>query len=216
MARRASGDVSGPASVERKETVAMRARRVILALSAVLALGLAFAAPAAATQGQHVPFKMHVVGADLPSNMSPGFPFVRDTFGGRCSVPSDWVLGVELKGTAAHLGRVSVTAEHCTQIDIFTVPNPGSFRDGEMTITAANGDELWLEYAGHFVFTPAGAPDVGVSQIAFTTVTVTGGTGRFEGATGSLTGRSVDNFPAGPHTADFGGWIVYDASARSH
>ena len=194
----------------------MRVRRLILALSAVTALTLALAAPAAATQGQRVPFQMHVVGADQPLNMSPGFPVVRDTFAGRCSIPSDWVTTIDLRGTAAHLGRVSVVASHCTQFDIFTTPNPGVFQDGEMTVTAANGDELWIEYAGHFLFTPGDTPEVGVSDISFTTLTVTGGTGRFEGATGSLSGHAIDNFPAGPHTAAFAGWIVYDPSVQTH
>jgi hypothetical protein len=194
----------------------MRVRRLILALSAVTALTFALAAPAVATQGQHVPFQMHLVGADRPLNMSPGFPVVRDAFAGRCSVPSDWVTTIDLRGTAEHLGRVSVVASHCTQFDIFTTPNPGVFQDGEMVVKAANGDELWLEYAGHFLFTPGDTPEVGVSAISFTTVTVVGGTGRFEGATGSLTGHAIDNFPAGPHIASFSGWIVYDPSVQAH
>lgn len=193
----------------------MRVRRLILALSAVTALTFALAAPVAATQGQRVPFQMHVVGADRPLNMSPGFPFVRDTFAGRCSLPSDWVTTIDLRGTAEHLGRVSVVASHCTQIDIFTTPNPGVFQDGEMVVSAANGDDLWLSYAGTFTFTPQGAPDVGVTDISFSTITVVGGTGRFEGATGSLTGHAVDIFPAGPHTASFAGWIVYDPSVQA-
>jgi hypothetical protein len=193
----------------------MRVRRVMLAFSAVVVLAFAFAAPAGATQGQHVPVQMHVVGADRPLNMAPGFPFVGDTFGGRCSIPSSWVTTIDLHGTAAHLGRVTIVASHCTQFDAFTTPNPGVFQDGEMTVTAANGDELWLEYAGHFLFTPGDTPEVGVSEISFTTVTVTGGTGRFEGATGSLTGSAIDNFPAGPNTADFAGWIVYDPSVQA-
>jgi hypothetical protein len=193
----------------------MRVRRLILALSAVAALTFALAAPAAATQGQRVPFRMHAVGADRPLNMSPGFPFVRDTFAGRCSVPSDWVTTIDLQGTAEHLGRVSAVTSHCTQFDIFTTPNPGVFQDGEMVIRAANGDELWLEYTGSFLFTPGDSPEVGVSEISFSTITIVGGTGRFEGATGSLTGHAIDNFPAGPNTATFAGWIVYDPSVQA-
>ena len=194
----------------------MRVRRQILALLGVAAIAVAFATPAAATQGQHVPFRMHAVGADRPLNMSPGFPFVRDTFDGRCTAPSDWVTTIDLRGTAAHLGRVTAVASHCTQIDIFTTPNPGVFQDGRMVVEAANGDELWLTYTGGFVFTPQGAPDVGLSEITFSTVTVVGGTGRFDGATGSLTGSALDVFPTGPNTADFGGWIVYDPSVQAH
>lgn len=186
-----------------------------LALLTVLPLALVFAAPAAATQAQPVPFAMHIVGVDQPLNMSSGFPFVRDLFGGRCSIPSDWVVAVKSGGTATHLGRVAVENSHCTQIDIFTTPNPGTFQDGRMVITAADGDQLWIAYSGSFVFTPGATPDVGVSDIAISTMTVRGGTGRFEGATGSLTGHIIDNFPAGPSTGDFHGTIVYDPSAQT-
>jgi hypothetical protein len=194
----------------------MRVRRLILALSTVIALAFALAAPVAASQGQPVPFRLHGHGADRPLNMSPGFPFVRDTFDGRCSVPSDWVTTIDLQGTAGHLGRVSAVASHCTQIDIFTTPNPGVFEDGWMVVRGANGDELWLTYTGSFLFTPQGGPETGISRIDFSTVTVAGGTGRFAGATGSLTGSAVDHFPAGPDIADFAGWIVYDPSVQAH
>ena len=193
----------------------MRRGLRILALLAVLPLATAFAMPAAATQAQAVPFAMHVVGTDQPLNMSPGFPFVRDLFGGRCSIPSDWVTTFDGAGNAVHLGQVTVEESHCTQIDIFTVPNPGIFQDGRMVITAANGDELWIAYSGGFLFTPGATPDVGVSQIDISTMTVVGGTGRFAGATGSISGHAVDNFPAGPSTGDFHGWIVYDPSIQA-
>ena len=84
-----------------------------------------------------------------------------------------------------------------------------------MVVGGANGDELWLDYSGTFLFTPQGKAEVGVSEISFSTVTVVGGTGRFEGATGSLTGHAIDNFQAGPSTATFTGWIVYDPSVQA-
>jgi hypothetical protein len=184
-------------------------------LLAALPLALALAGPAAATQGQSVPFGMHVVGADRPLNMSPGFPFVRDLFAGRCSITSDWVTTMDTRGTAAHLGRVSVEQSHCTQIDIFSMPMPATFVDGRMVITAADGDELWVRYTGSFVYTPGATPDVGVSVIDYASMTIVGGTGRFEGATGTLSGSAIDNFPAGPNTAEFSGTIVYHPSVQA-
>jgi hypothetical protein len=130
-------------------------------------------------------------------------------------VAADWVLSVSSTGHAAHLGKVTVEQEHCTRIDIFTVPNPGVVGDGRMTVTAADGDELWLAYTATFVFVPGASPDVGVSTIT-ATMTIVGGTGRFEGATGSVMGHAIDNFPAGPHTADFSGTIAYDPAVQAH
>ncbi len=93
-----------------------------------------------------------VAAADEPLEMSPGSPFVRDTFGARCSLASNWVTTINSAGTAAHLGRVSVTQSHCTIINVFAPPPmPATFGDGEMVITAANGDELWLAYSGSFL-----------------------------------------------------------------
>ena len=202
-------------NVDREEAVTMRRGLRILASLAAVPLLLAFAAPAGATQGRAVPFAMHVVGVDRPLNMSPGFPFVRDLFDSRCTVASDWVTTMDTHGVAAHLGSVTVVQSHCTRIDIFTTPNPAVFGDGQMTITAANGDKLRLVYSGSFVFTPGDSPDVGVSAITYSTMTVVGGTGRFAGASGTISGHAVDHFPAGPNTADFSGAIVYDPSVQA-
>ncbi len=192
----------------------MRFARNALALLTAAALTLALAAPVAATQGQPVPFRMHLVGLDRPLNMSPGFPFVRDTFDGRCSVASDWVTTIDSAGTATHLGRVSVVQQHCTQIDIFATPvMPATVTDGWVTITAADGDQLRLEYAGSFLFYPS-AQEAGISYITYSQMTVVGGTGRFAGAAGSITGAAVDDWSAGPNTATFSGWIVYDPSVQ--
>lgn len=191
----------------------MRRLLAVLAMSAVM-VGV-LAAPAAATQGQAVPFSMHVVGLDRPLDMSPGFPFVGSTFDGRCSVPSTWVTTIDSTGTAAHLGLVSVTQSHCTWFDVLgtaTTENP--FVDGRMVITAANGDQLWVHYSGYFLFA-ATSEAVGVSDIHYETMTIVGGTGRFEGASGSLTGRARDDFPAGPNAASFAGTIVYDPSVQA-
>lgn len=195
----------------------MRSLRGLLAFLSAVLLVLAVAAPAAATRGQpelQVPFRMSVVAAaDEPLNMSPGFPIIRDTFSGRCTAPSDWVTTINSRGTASQLGQVSVTQSHCTQINIFTAPPlPAIFADGQMVITAANGDQLRLEYTGSFLFTPTSAEDTGISNITYAVMTVVGGTGRFAGASGSISGSAVDIFPAGPNVAHFSGTITFDAS----
>jgi len=49
----------------------------------------------------------------------------------------------------------------------------------------------------------------GLSKITYSSMTIVGGTGRFKHASGWMVGSAVDNFPAGPNTADFHGRIVY-------
>lgn len=66
-------------------------------------------------------------------------------------------------GEATHLGRVSVAWSHCPA-------EPEYIMDGRMILTAANGDQLFGIY----------------DHDDLSSVTVTGGTGRFSGATGSL------------------------------
>lgn len=78
-------------------------------------------------------------------------------------------------GRASHMGRTIVDGQHCT-------PEPGvDTIEGTMTLIAANGDKVFLEYAG-----VNGPPDpvtwILVSEVSFF---ITGGTGRFEGAEGS-------------------------------
>lgn len=191
----------------------MRRLLASLAMSALM-VGI-LAAPAAGTQGRAVPFSMHVVGVDRPLDMSPGFPFVGDTFGGRCTTPSSWVTTIDSAGSATHLGIVSVTQSHCTWFDVLgTAATRNPFVDGRMVVTAANGDELWIHYSGYFLFT-ATSEAVGASDIHYETMTIVGGTGRFGGATGSMTGGAIDDFPAGPNTASYAGTIVYDPSVQA-
>ncbi|HEU4672531.1 MAG TPA: hypothetical protein VFS32_06520 [Candidatus Limnocylindrales bacterium] len=195
--------------------------RRMLALFAAATLALALAAPAAATRGQAahaVPFQMQTAGLDRPLEMAPGVPpdLDRSTFGGRCSQPSDWVTTIDSTGVARHLGAVSVLNSHCTQFDFRSAPPmPGTFEDGRMTVTAANGDELWVEYSGSFLFWPGDRPDAGTSEIVMDQMTIVGGTGRFVHASGSLHGTALDEFGTGADNGEFSGWILYSASDRA-
>jgi len=195
-------------------------RRMFAVLAAAI-LAFALAAPAAATSGQTphaVPFHMQVTGVDRPLEMAPGTPpfLDRSTFGGRCTVPSDWVTTVDSTGTAEHMGTISVVNSHCTRFDFLSAPPmPGVFGDGRMTITAANGDQLWVEYSGSFQFWPSDRPDAGTSYIAMDQMTIVGGTGRFVDASGSLLGNAVDEFGTGADVGQFSGWILYSASNRA-
>lgn len=83
-------------------------------------------------------------------------------------------------GNALHLGLSSVTVVMSVGWFCQSTPCSGPFA-GTGTVTAANGDAVYLTYSGTF-----DAPDPLPTWNAMTgTYTVTGGTGRFEGATGS-------------------------------
>ncbi|HEX2474263.1 MAG TPA: hypothetical protein VHK01_05935 [Lacipirellulaceae bacterium] len=77
-------------------------------------------------------------------------------------------------GQATQLGHYSVISPHFTNLVTLEVW-------GTQEFTAANGDTLTAEISGQFVPTPDGL------LAAQLTGTITGGTGRFEGATGSYT-----------------------------
>jgi hypothetical protein len=80
-----------------------------------------------------------------------------------------------------HLGRV--TGEHSQCIDpTGELQNPLAFSDGQVTFTGANGDQLFVTFAG--VLTPTDVPGLLAAQNPFTIV---GGTGRFVGAQGGGT-----------------------------
>ena len=74
------------------------------------------------------------------------------------------VLTTDGEGHATHLG-------HFTRHLVVTI-NPDLSLDGDLVITAANGDELWIHLDGSFI-TLTGV------------YTITGGTGRFSDASGS-------------------------------
>lgn len=77
-------------------------------------------------------------------------------------------------GVATHLGRFTLTAE-------FTVtPPPLATASGTAVWTAANGDQIFTETTGHVVAPPP--PFLVVSE----THIITGGTGRFAEASGSI------------------------------
>ena len=75
-------------------------------------------------------------------------------------------------GTATHLGRYTLVAD-------FTLTPATGTAVGSMTLTAANGDVLSATFTGQ------GVPTGGISAIV-ETATITGGTGRFAGVTGSF------------------------------
>jgi hypothetical protein len=86
------------------------------------------------------------------------------------------IIFADITGNASHLGRFTGTATevlYAPDFDSFTV---------YVTQVAANGDELFSTYEGTFVDS---SDSIGTFQI-------TGGTGRFAGASGSGTFMALD------------------------
>ena len=110
--------------------------------------------------------------------------------------PTTILVTFSLEGTATHLGRYTTAGSHLVDLTTGTAGGPGS-------MVAANGDQLFSTGSGQA--TPTGVP--GELSIADTS-TITGGTGRFEGATGSFSGIRILNTATGISAGSFTGTIT--------
>jgi hypothetical protein len=81
-------------------------------------------------------------------------------------------------GNARHMGRIEMTPHHPTPAD-----RGPDYGPGDMVLTAANGDEVWITYTGHLDFDPTAA--AGTWFEGPISCTITGGTGRFAHSSGS-------------------------------
>jgi hypothetical protein len=111
-------------------------------------------------------------------------------------------------GYYLHLGRTRVVVTQCTRVDFAT--GAGSFADGTITLTAANGDRLVLAQHGTFQLSPW--PGFSRSDIDVLDWVVVGGTGRFAHATGAGTGHGFSDdvaTPASTTTVWLSGSISY-------
>lgn len=98
-------------------------------------------------------------------------------------------------GTATHLGRYTWVAD--ITLDLAT----GTGTE-QSTLTAANGDVITA------TVTVAGTPAGGVFLNTLETATITGGTGRFAGATGDYIMERLLNVATGASTGSFEGTIT--------
>ena len=154
-------------------------KRYSLAASLALAvLGLlAPAGPVAA--GEQVPFKGSLQGDVTVTPLGP--PFV--------------AVAVEATGQATHLGKFTLDIPHIVNRKARTA-------DGRYEFTAANGDTLRADFKG--TARPTAIP--GVLYIE-ETATITGGTGRFAGATGIFSVERWYDMVAGTTIGSFEGTI---------
>lgn len=165
-------------------------RRLLGVAALLAALGaLGVAAAAADTGGTDRPFKGTLVGSA--------------TFPADPSCPIGLRTVSEGSGTASHLGLVRMTSSHCT-------PATDLLTGGEMTLLAANGDELHMTYSG----TSGPFPPVGGVITVYSHNVIVGGTGRFADATGEADFTALVTFagfgvPVWPITWTWDGTISY-------
>jgi hypothetical protein len=135
--------------------------------AAIVALVLAVALPAtAAPMGKDRPFFGRASGEAVFDLSNPR----------NCSYPDPYyqiTTFTHLAGVAAQMGTLRVDSSHC--------PTPTDTTLGEMTLTAANGDRLTATYGG-----PTQIDETFTHVSVEGLITVTGGTGRFAGATGTI------------------------------
>lgn len=132
-----------------------------------------------AAAGEQVPFRGSLEGVITNTPLDPPMLFVD-------------IAGT---GNAGQLGRFTVSIPHL-------VDRSNSTAVGTFLFTAANGDTVTADFTGQG--TPTSTP--GVASIV-ETATITGGTGRFAGATGSFTLTRLYNIVAGTTTGSFSGTI---------
>ena len=166
--------------------------RTLMAPLAIVA-ALLVAVPSAAASADR-PIKEDLAG------YVTGMEFAADpageTFDGRCSVPSQWISSMAGTGVVSHLGQVAWSTEHCFQAAT------GTFGDAQLVITAANGDQLFGTYDG-----------VMTGETTFAeTMVVTGGTGRFTEASGTVAETGWFDLDTGYIEITGIGSILYDAS----
>ena len=137
-----------------------------MALSAVQALNSDAGNKTRFDKAQQVPFKGRSSGVVVTTGFED--PCVTVSLNGHPCVTT--LLTGE--GQATHLGHFTVTAQ--AVIDVITgIPT------GPWTLTAANGDRLFVTFVGFGIDPTHGGGDM----------TIVGSTGRFQGATGHYTQR---------------------------
>jgi hypothetical protein len=160
--------------------------RAVLTVS-MMSISLTFPVQAA------VPFKAQITAHDqisIDSNSCPALPYYAST-----------ILGT---GVGTHLGRFTANMHDC-----FTPAGPGLFlfQNGVFTLTATDGSELRGTYSGQLVATPTTSQD-GIFAL-HGTYDITGGTKRFQNATGSGVMTGTDNILTAEVTVTLTGTINF-------
>ena len=160
-------------------------RRMSLAVVALIAALIAVTGQASAAS--QVPFRAALTNANATVPCPPNTP-----------VPS-FCVAITGSGHATHMGEIQESG--FVVVSVGRPCGPGCVTDfARHTITAANGDQIVVETTGENSATAD-------PTIRFRTgpYVVTGGTGRFSGASGSGTATATINMATGTSTATFVG-----------
>jgi hypothetical protein len=162
----------------------------VFALLTVSIVSLSMASPAVS---QPVPFKAQITAHDQIS-VDPV----------RCPVPPHFASTILGTGVGTHLGRFTADLHDC-----FTPAGPALFvfQNGVFTLTAADGSKLNGTYSGQLVATPTTNQDATFALHG--TYQITGGTKRFQNATGSGTMAGTDNILTGAVSVTLTGSINF-------
>lgn len=140
--------------------------------------------------------------AVLPTPAAAAVPLKGRLEGSQTITPLDppfVFVDMSSAGTATILGRFLVRAPHTVNFATRTA-------EGTYTFTAANGDMLTADFTGD----AQGGPVISIEEHA----TITGGTGRFDGATGSFTVHRTFDPAAGTTRGSFEGTVSTPAAGQ--
>jgi hypothetical protein len=163
------------------------AKRRLRGTGGLLVVFVALALPIQAVAGAQVPLKGSDVG---------GF-----TFPTTCDSGTALVVDIDGNGNATQVGKYAYAALECF--------NPVTLLyQGEFTIAAANGDVLRGTYSGEVV------EIVGTVGLYEQDAVVTGGTGRFAGASGQFHVSGEADLATGNYSQELAGTVSSPGSAK--
>jgi hypothetical protein len=122
----------------------------------------------------------------------------------RSGAPPIIMVKISATGTATHLGQFAVSIPHAVNVVTRTAM-------GNYLFVAANGDTLNATFTGASMPTAADPTVLSIVENA----TISGGTGRFAGATGSFKTERLYDTIAGTTTGSFSGTISSPGAANS-